>query len=443
MTKSNQWSSKTGFILAATGSAVGLGNLWKFPYLMGKNGGFFFLLAYLVILFALGLPLMIAEISLGRKTGKNPVYAWAEVHPRAKIVGILGVLATFLVLSYYGVVSGWILKYFFNYLTSLQPPADFDAFISQPGEPLAWQLLFVGLTAFICLFGIRGIERTSKVMMPALFVLLVVILVRSLTLPGGGEGIAFIFLPQGSSFQLSSVSAALGQAFYSLSLCMGVMVAYGSYLDRKTNIPASSLAVAGLDTFIAMLAGMAVFPAVFSFGLEPGQGPGLIFGTLPAVFSSFGGGGLFGMLFFLLLFFAAVTSAIAMLEVAAFFVMEQWGLRRRTAVLLSALASFLLGIPCSLSFGPWTGGTLFGHTFYDWVVLLVDNLLLPVGGLLLCCFIGWRWKPRLLVQEVEREGVRFRWSGLWVFCIRILAPLLILIVTVSGFVSIYQMIAGG
>ncbi len=298
MTKSNQWSSKTGFILATTGSAVGLGNLWKFPYLMGKNGGFFFLLAYLVILFALGLPLMIAEISLGRKTGKNPVYAWAEVHPRAKIVGILGVLATFLVLSYYGVVSGWILKYFFSYLTSLQPPADFDAFISQPGEPLVWQLLFVGLTAFICLFGIRGIERTSKIMMPALFVLLVVILVRSLTLPGGGEGIAFIFLPQGSSFQLSSVSAALGQAFYSLSLCMGVMVAYGSYLDRKINIPASSLAVAGLDTFIAMLAGMAVFPAVFSFGLEPGQGPGLIFGTLPAVFSSFGGGGLFGMLFF-------------------------------------------------------------------------------------------------------------------------------------------------
>lgn len=443
MTKSNQWSSKAGFILAATGSAVGLGNLWKFPYLMGKNGGFFFLLAYLVILFALGLPLMIAEISLGRKTGKNPVYAWAEVHPHAKIVGVLGVLATFLVLSYYGVVSGWILKYFFSYLTSLQPPADFDAFISQPGEPLVWQLLFVGLTAFICLFGIRGIERTSKIMMPALFVLLVVILVRSLTLPGSGEGIAFIFSPQGSSFQLSSISAALGQAFYSLSLCMGVMVAYGSYLDRKTNIPASSLAVAGLDTFIAMLAGMAVFPAVFSFGMEPGQGPGLIFGTLPAVFSSFGGGGLFGMLFFLLLFFAAVTSAIAMLEVAAFFVMEQWGLRRRTAVLLSALAAFLLGVPCSLSFGPWTGGTLFGHTFYDWVVLLVDNLLLPVGGLLLCYFIGWRWKPRLLVQEVEHEGVRFRWSGLWVFCIRILAPLLILIVTASGFVSIYQMIAGG
>ena len=443
MTNSNQWTGKTGFILAAAGSAVGLGNLWKFPYLMGKNGGFFFLLAYAIFLFVLGLPLLIAEMSLGRKTGKDPVYAYAEVHPHAKIVGVMGVLATFLVISYYGVVSGWIIKYLLGYLTNQQPPADFEAFIRSTWEPIGWHLAFLALTAFICLFGIRGIESTSKIMMPALLVLLLVILVRSLTLPGAGEGIAFMFSPEGSSFHLSSITTALGQVFYSLSLCMGVMVTYGSYLGRRENIPASSLAVAGLDTGIALLAGLAVFPAVFSFGLEPGQGPGLIFGTLPRVFASFAGGWLFGMLFFLLLLFAAVTSAIAMLEVAASFVMEKWGLRRRTAVLLSAVAAFLAGIPSSLSFGAWSDVTLFHHTFYDWIVLIVDNLLLPVGGFLLCYFIGWRWKPRLLVEEVEREGVRFRGSRVWVFCIRILAPILILIVTAGAFASMYHMVAGG
>lgn len=443
MTNSNQWTSKTGFILAAAGSAVGLGNLWKFPYLMGENGGFSFLLAYLLFLMVLGLPLIIAEMSLGRKTGKDPVYAYAEVHPHAKIVGIMGILATFLVLSYYGVISGWILKYFFSYLTTLQPPADFEAFIGQTGEPIAWHLIFIGLTALVCLFGIRGIERTSKVMMPALLILLLVILGRSLTLPGAWEGLSFMFSPQGSSFQLSSVSTALGQVFYSLSLCMGVMVTYGSYLNRRANIPASCLAVAGLDTFIAILSGMAVFAAVFSFDLEPGQGPGLIFGTLTQVFASFAGGGIFGILFFLLLLFAALTSAIAMLEVVASFIMDQWHLRRRTAVILSAAAAFLLGIPCSLSFGAWSDVTLFHHTIYDWVVLIVDKLLLPVGGLLLCYFIGWRWKPKLLVEEIEQESVRFHWSKVWVFCIRVVAPVLILIVTVSGFVSIYHMVAGG
>ncbi len=442
MTKSNQWSSKTGFILATAGSAIGLGNLWKFPYLMGQNGGFFFLLAYVLFLLLLGVPIIIAEMSLGRKTGKDPVLAYAEVHPRAKIVGIFGVLAAFLILAYYSVVSGWIIKYVASYTVSLQPPADFNAFISGTWEPIAWHFVFMGLTALVCLFGVKGIERTSKVMMPALLVLLLVVMVRAVTLPGAGEGLSFIFTPRGSDFHLSSISTALGQVFYSLSLCMGVIVTYGSYLSKKDNIPASCLTVAGLDTVVALLAGMAVFPAVFSFGLEAGQGPSLIFGTLPKVFSSFTGGGIFALLFFLLLFFAALTSAIALLEVVASFLMDRWGLRRRTAVLAIAAAAFLIGIPCSLSFGAWSDVTLFHYTIYDWIVLAVDNILLPIGGLLLCYFIGWKWNPNLLVQEVEEGGVRFHFKKLWLLSIRYLAPVLILIVTVSGFAAIFNGTAG-
>lgn len=443
MTKTNQWASRTGFILATAGSAIGLGNLWKFPYLMGKNGGFFFLLAYVFFLFLLGLPIIIAEMSLGRRTKKDPVYAYAEVHPHARIVGIFGVLSAFLILSYYSVVSGWIIKYFVSYLTQWQPPSSFDTFISGTWEPIGWHLVFMAMTAAICLFGIRGIERTSKVMMPALLVLLLAVLLRSVTLPGAAEGLAFIFHPRGSAFQLSSVSTALGQVFYSLSLCMGVIVTYGSYLNRKENIPRSCLTVAGLDTGIALLAGMAVFPAVFSFGLEPGQGPSLIFGTLPKVFASFAGGSVFALLFFLLLLFAAVTSAIALLEVVASFVMEKWGISRRPAVLLVALLAFLAGIPSSLSFGVWSEVTLFHHTIYDWVVLAVDHILLPIGGLLLCYFIGWRWKPQFLVEEIQREGVRFRLQKVWILCIRYLAPVLILIVTISGFIGIYRIASGG
>ena len=319
MKTNNKWASKMGFILATAGAAIGLGNLWKFPYLMGRNGGFPFLVAYLFFICILGVPVMITEMSLGRKTGQNPVLAYESIHPHARIVGYFGVLAAFVILSYYAVIGGWIIKYFTSYLFTAHAPVDFGAFIAKPAEPLAWFFLFMLMTGVICYFGVDGIERASKFMMPALFVILLIIIGRGLTLPGASKGLAFIFKPRFDDFSAGSVSAALGQVFYSLSLCMGITITYGSYLNRHVSIPKSCVHIALLDTAIAVLAGIAIFPAVFACGLEPASGPSLIFVTLPRVFESMTGGSLFAALFFLLVFFAAVTSAIALLEVVVSF----------------------------------------------------------------------------------------------------------------------------
>lgn len=242
MSKNNQWSSRIGFLLATAGASIGLGNLWKFPYLMGRNGGFPFLIAYLFFILLLGLPVMMLEMSLGRHSGKDAVGSYQKISPRAGIVGLIGVIVAFIILSYYSVIGGWILKYIFSYLTTFNAPASFDAFKSSP-EVLVWFFLFMAATALICAKGVSGIEKASKFMMPTLFICLLIIILRSVTLPGAKEGLKFMFLPtetaEGAGFSLSSVSAALGQVFYSLSLCMGITITYGSYLNKKENIPKS------------------------------------------------------------------------------------------------------------------------------------------------------------------------------------------------------------
>lgn len=437
-----QWATKVGFIFATAGAAIGLGNLWKFPYLMGSNGGFWFLIAYIFFICILGVPTMMVEMSLGRKTGSNPVHAYAEIGKSARSVGVIGILSAFFILSYYSVIGGWIIKYIVNYATTFSAPASFDQFISGTWEPIFYHFVFMLATAVICLYGIRGIERASRIMMPTLFAILLIIIVRSVTLPGGSAGFRFMFLPEGSQFSLGSISAALGQVFYSLSLCMGITITYGSYLKKEENIPKSCISVAGLDTAVALLAGIAIFPAVFSFHLEPGQGPGLIFGTLPQIFSELTGGTVFAILFFVLVFFAAITSAIALLEAVVSFVLEKWNIPRKWAVLLTAGLIFLVGIPSSLSFGSLSDMKLWGYTFFDLAGLLTDNLLLPLGGLLMCYFIGWRWKPELLAEEIEQGGVRFRWKKLWIVGIRFITPILIFVVMIAGFINIYQTIVG-
>ncbi|MBS5215300.1 MAG: sodium-dependent transporter [Clostridiales bacterium] len=436
----NQWTSKIGFILATAGAAIGLGNLWKFPYLMGRNGGFPFLIAYLFFIIILGIPVMITEMSLGRKTRHNPVRAYQDIHPRAKIVGIFGVLAAFLILSYYSVIGGWILKYFFSYLTTLQAPADFNAFIESSWEPIVWHGIFMFLTIAICLYGIKGIEKASTFMMPMLFVLLIIVIVRSVTLPGASEGLAFIFKPNMESFHLESINAALGQVFYSLSLCMGITVTYGSYLNKKESIPGSCIKVAVLDTMVAILAGIAIFPAVFAFGLEPGQGPGLIFGTLPKVFSSITGGGFFAIAFFALVFLAALTSAIALLEVSVSYALERWKFGRKKTVIVTGVLIFLIGIPSALSFGVLGDVTILNYSVFDFIGMITDNILLPLGGLFMCYYIGWKWSPKYLVEEIEQEGIIFKWKKVWIFCVRFITPILVLIVTISGFVNVYKTI---
>ncbi|MEG1458487.1 MAG: sodium-dependent transporter, partial [Acetivibrio sp.] len=270
MEKKTQWASNFGFILATAGAAIGLGNLWKFPYLMGKNGGFQFLIMYITFVVVLGLPIMITEMSIGRMTGKGPVAAYTQLSPKMKKIGIMGVLCAFIITSYYSVIGGWIIKYIVSYLTTLKAPADFSAYIAEPIEPVIWHLVFMLCVIVICYKGTKGIEKASTFMMPLLFVILIIMVVRSITLPNGKEGLDFMFTMEGN-FKLQSISAALGQVFYSLSLCMGITITYGSYLNKKENIPKNSLIVAGLDTLIAILAGIAIFPAVFSFGMEPSQ----------------------------------------------------------------------------------------------------------------------------------------------------------------------------
>ena len=427
-----------GFILATAGAAIGLGNLWKFPYLMGRNGGFPFLVAYLIFVCILGVPVMITEMSLGRKTGYNPVLAYGTIHPHARIVGYFGVLAAFVILSYYAVIGGWIIKYFSNYAMTGHAPADFSAFIAKPAEPLFWFFLFMLMTGIICYCGVGGIEKASKFMMPALFIILLVIIARGLTLPDAEKGLAFIFSPRFNDFSIGSVSAALGQVFYSLSLCMGITITYGSYLDKQVNIPKSCVHIALLDTAIAVLAGIAIFPAVFSCGLEPASGPSLIFVTLPRVFGSMTGGSVFAALFFLLVFFAAVTSAVALLEVCVSFVMGTWNWSRKKAVLLLTAAIFLAGLPSSLSFGPLANITILNYSVFDFVCMLTDSIFLPLGGIFMCYYVGWKWKPGILLREIEQNGFRFKLAKVWLFLIRFVTPLMVAAVTFSGFAAVYR-----
>jgi len=443
MTKrNNEWASKLGFLLATAGAAIGLGNLWKFPYLMGKNGGFPFLIAYLFFILILGIPVMITEMSIGRMTKHNPVKAYSEINPKAKIVGVFGVLCAFLILSYYSVIGGWILKYFFTYLTEMKPAINFDIFISSPVEPIIWHFIFMILTAFVCFFGVSGIEKASKFMMPALFILLVVVIIKGLTLPNASEGLLFMFKPNFSNFTFSSINAALGQVFYSLSLCMGITVTYGSYLSKKENIQKSCFNVAILDTCMAIFAGIAIFPAVFSFGLEPGEGPRLIFNTLPKVFSSMNGGNILALLFFMIVFFAAITSAIALLEVVTSFTIDNFKWSRKKSIICLSSIIFVLGVFSSLSFGIIKDVTFLNYNFYGFIEMITDNILLPFGGILMCYFVGWKWDTNKLVDEIESCGHIFKLKKIWMFCVRFITPILVLIVTITGLINIYTNVIG-
>lgn len=439
MEKKSQWASSFGFILATAGAAIGLGNLWKFPYLMGKNGGFQFLVVYLIFIVILGLPVMITEMSIGRMTAKGPIQAYESLNPKMKKIGVIGVVCAFIILSYYSVIGGWILKYIASYLTTFAAPSDFGAYIASPVEPVVWHLVFMACVGIICYKGTSGIEKASKFMMPALFVLLLIMVVRSLTLPNAGEGMRFMF-QMTEGFSLATIPAALGQVFYSLSLCMGITITYGSYLNKKEDIPKNAGIIAGLDTIIAILAGIAIFPAVFSFGLEPAQGPSLTFGTLPKVFESMVGGSVFALVFFILMFFAALTSAIALLECVISSTLDHFKCGRGKSVFIMTVAIFVLGIPSALSFGVLSDITILNYSVFDFMCMLTDNILMPIGGVLMSAYIGWIWGPKHILEHVETEGVQFKLKKAWLVCIRFVTPILVTLVTVMGFIDIYHMV---
>ena len=441
MAKRNQWATGIGFILATAGSAIGLGNLWKFPYLMGKNGGFWFLIIYLVFILLLGLPVMLTEMSLGRHTQKSPVSAYRSIGKKATVIGVLGVLAAFIILSYYSVIGGWILKYIESYVVTFQA-VDFGTYIASPVEPIIWHFVFMLLACLLCYKGAKSIEKASKFMMPLHFIHIIIIVIRSITLPGAWKGLEFMFVPSADSFSFGSVTAALGQVFYSLSLAMGITVTYGSYLNKKNNIPKDCSVVVGLDTGAAILAGIAIFPAVFAFGLEPAQGPSLIFGTLPKVFESMAGGSVFAIIFFILMFFAAITSGIALLECVVSYAIDDLHWSRNKAIFIIGALIFLLGIPSALSFGVLGDITILNYSIFDFLGMITDNILLPIGGLLMCIYIGWFWQPGKLIAEMEAEGVKFKLKKAWLWCIRTVTPALILVVTVIGFIDVFQKVSG-
>jgi len=396
------WGTRIGFIAAAAGSAVGLGNIWKFPYITGMYGGAAFVVVYLFFVILICIPVMNSELLIGRLTGKNPVGAFKELVPKSSwwIVGAMGILAGFIILSYYSVIGGWAVSYIFKSGAYMAAGAGaeqanvFVNFITSPVAPIIWHAVFMAMCIGIVMAGIeKGIEKYSRILMPALVVLLLILILRSVTLPGAGKGLAFYLNPDFSKLSVEGILAALGQAFFSLSLGMGCMITYGSYLKKDSNIPTDSYWISGADTGIAFLAGLMIFPAVFAFGLEPGAGPGLTFITVPAVFASMGAvGHLFGIIFFMLLTVAAITSAISLLEVVCAYFIDEIKWNRKKATVIMGIIIFLLGIPSSLGQGVWSSVRILGgRDILDSLDFVASNILLPLGGFLMLIFIGWFW----------------------------------------------------
>ncbi|KAB3532712.1 sodium-dependent transporter [Alkaliphilus serpentinus] len=431
----DQWGSRIGFILAAAGSAVGLGNIWKFPYLAGANGGGAFVIVYFAILIVLGFTLMMAELTLGRHTQLGAVGAFRKLSKKWSWVGGFGVLAGFLILSFYSVVGGWVIKYIVGGLTGSLYTLDFGSYIGTTAEPIVYHAVFMILTLVIVLGGISGgIEKAAKILMPALFVMLILTMIRSLTLPGSFEGVKFLLQPDFSKINGEVILAALGQVFFSLSLGMGCMVTYGSYLSKEENLVSSSMSIPLLDTAAALIAGLAILPAVFAFNMEPGAGPVLLFVTLPQVFQQMPLGSLFGIAFFVLVLFAALSSSISLLEVVVtYFVDEKNWDRKKSTIVMSALI-FLIGIPSSLGMGIWGHLTpILENGIMDSVGFITDKVLLPIGAMMLLIFIGWVWGLDNAKKEVTNDGkIPFALFPVWGFLVKFAAPAAIAYIFIKG-----------
>jgi NSS family neurotransmitter:Na+ symporter len=433
------WTTRLAFILAATGSAVGLGNVWKFPYITGKNGGGAFVLVYILCVLMIGIPIMMAEILIGRRGRQSPINTMRTLaheesrHGFWQLIGWSGVIAGFLILSYYSVIAGWAIAYVFRALggafTSLNGETAKDLFGSLVGDPerlLAWHTIFMVMTTIVISRGVRsGLEQAVRVLMPALFVLLLILVGFALTSGKFSEGIAFLFVPDFGALTGGAVITAMGHAFFTLSLGMGAIMMYGSYLPANASISRSSLIIALLDTLVALLAGMAIFPIVFANGLEVGAGPGLVFLTLPIAFGNMPGGLLFGTLFFVLLVFAAWTSAISLVEPAVAWLVENRGLERVRASVYVGIVAWLLGMLTIMSFSDWAFSFDFAgeektNGIFDLLDILTANFMLPLGGLAIAVFAGWFMARESTRDELAMgEGVAFR---LWWFLIRYVSP---------------------
>ncbi|WP_373974815.1 sodium-dependent transporter [Chitinibacter sp. SCUT-21] len=410
--KRANWGSKLGFILATAGSAVGLGAIWKFPYMAGKNGGGAFLLVYLACVFTVGIGMLLAEMIIGRAAQKSATTAYRDLKgglwPWA---GRLSVLCSFVILSFYSVVGGWTFAYLYQSITGAaitsnvdQLGALFGQFIADPAQAILYTVLFLGVTMWVVLCGVeKGIERWSKVLMPLLFGLMLVLIARSLTLPGAMEGVAYFLTPDFSQINSDMVLDAMGLAMFSLSVGGGLIIAYGSYVAPETNLSKTSLWITLLATLACIFAGLLVLPAVFAFNVDPSAGPGLTFITMPAIFAQMPFGQLFAIAFFLLLIFAALTSSVSILEPIVAFLIDEFGFARKTATWAAGLSVFVFSIPAALSFGVLKDFLLFGKNPFDLMDYAASNIMLPAGGLLSALFVGWAIWPRV-TQDMQAEG---------------------------------------
>lgn len=441
MTKNNRanFGSKLGVILASAGSAVGLGNIWRFPFETGNHGGAAFILIYLGCVLFFGIPIMVAEFSIGRHSRANTAGAYQKLAPGThwRWVGRMGVLAGFLILGYYSVVAGWTLEYIVQAGTNAFAGqsandfiASFNGFIAHPWRPALWMVAFMLMTHFIIVKGVeKGIEKSSKIMMPMLFLLLIVLAVCSVSLPGAGAGIEFLLKPDFSKVDGNVLLGAMGQAFFSLSLGMGCLCTYASYFRNDTNLPKTALNVGWIDTMVAILAGFIIFPAAFSVGIQPDAGPSLLFITLPNVFQqAFGNlpwlAVILSIMFYVLLALAALTSTISLHEVVTAYLHEEFNLTRGRAAKLVTAGCTFLGVLCSLSLGVGKELTIFGLTLFDLFDFLTAKIMLPLGGFFIAIFTGWYLDKRIVWEEVSNNGTLPKAVyRIWLFLLKYIAPI--------------------
>ncbi len=437
------FSSKFGILAATAGSAIGLGNIWRFPYVAGENGGGAFLFLYLGFVLALGIPVMLSEMLIGRNTLKSPVGAFVKLKKgRAwPLVGIMGVSGAFFILAFYAAVAGWTLEYLYQSVTngfSGKSPDElgdmFNAFREGSWRPIIWFLVFMVMTSAIVISGVKkGIEKYTKILMPLLLAILVILSIRSLTLPGAGEGLRFLFEPDFSKITANTILQALGQAFFSLSIGMGTLITYGSYITKNNNLSSTVISVSLADTFIAILAGVAIFPAVFAFGIDPAAGEDLTFIALPSIFQQMVGGYFFSTLFFVLLAVAALTSTISMLEVVVTYFVEELKLKRKRATILASVLISTIGLFAAGSWGWFENMTLFGKNVFGLLNFTSVNLLLPLGGFFIVIFVGWFMGGKVVKDELSNEGsLKARFWLVFLFLVRFVAPIAIAVVFLNG-----------
>lgn len=444
MQKRSNFTSKLGFVLAAAGSAVGLGNIWRFPYLAAKYGGGTFLLIYLILAVTFGFTLMTAEIALGRKTGLSAIGAFRSLDRRFGFVGILAAAVPIIIFPYYSVIGGWVLKYFSVFVSGDVKKAAgntyFTDFISGAFEPIGWFFLFMAVTAVIVVCGVeKGIEKVSKIMMPVLVVLTVIISVYGLTLDGAMEGLVYYIKPHMADVSAKTILAAMGQLFYSMSLAMGIMITYGSYMKKDNNLESSVRQIELFDTGIAFLAGLMIIPAVFAFSggdrSALNAGPGLMFMTLPKVFASMKLGGVIGTIFFVLVFFAALTSAISLMETIVSIFRDKFGWSRKGTSIFVTILSLALGIPSSLGFGPLSFISWMGMSVLDIMDFISNSVLMPIVAFFTCIFIGFIIGPRALSDEVKVTDGTFKAEGMYTVIIKWVAPVFLVLILGSSVAS--------